>query len=168
MSAIAKKAGVNIALIYRYFPRGKIDIILAVGADILEQAKTGFEVSPSQTPRDALRGLVRQMIETHRKHKTLLKALKVEFLSKKDVYQEEEFAILTGGVQAPLGFSKLITALGFNGVADLERIGRHVFHLIDGLIHRHVLIVKIEDDDDRVAELIAELVLSYLGGSSKT
>jgi AcrR family transcriptional regulator len=162
MSAIAKEADVNIALVYRYFPRGKIDIILAVGADILEQVQTGFDVSPSQTPRDALRSLVRQMIDTHRKHKTLLKAMKVEFLSKKDVYEEEEFAILTGGVEAPLGFSKLITALGFKDVANPEEVGRRVFHLIDGLIHRHVLIVRIDEDDDRVAEFIADLVLSYL------
>jgi AcrR family transcriptional regulator len=163
MSAIAEKADVNIALIYKYFPRGKLDIILSIGSDILKEAKGGFALDISDSPSDLLRNLIRTMLETHRKNQTILKALEVEYLSNKNIYDEEEFAILTGGVDTMLGFSNLIKRLSRRNSNDIERVGRLVFHLIDGLIHRHVLIVKIDEDDEMVVDFIADLVLTFIG-----
>lgn len=163
MSAIAEKADVNIALIYKYFPRGKLDIILSIGSDTLKQEKSDFEIDPSDSPREIVRDLIRTMLETHKEHQTILKALEVEYLSHKNIFDEGEFAILTGGINTTLGFSKLIERLGIRNSDNIERIGRLVFHLIDGLIHRHVLIVKIEEEDESVVNFITDLVINFIG-----
>jgi AcrR family transcriptional regulator len=162
MSAIADRAGVNISLIYKYFPRGKTDIVLSVGADIMNEITSALSIDHSESPRDILKEIIGQMIAAHRQHSTILKALEVEYLSRKDVYEEEELKALTGDSKTKLRFSRLLTALGYGKSENLHELAKRIFHLIDGLIHRHVLIIDVMEDEASLAEYLTDLVFAYM------
>jgi hypothetical protein len=44
---------------------------------------------------------------------------------------------------------------------------RHIFHLLDAMVHRQVLEAKITPDDEELIELLTDITLAYLDSLGK-
>jgi AcrR family transcriptional regulator len=163
VNKIAEASGINISQVYRYFPNGKPDILLAIGNDIVEEGGPDPDLPEYQDPRSLLSALTRFLIETHRKNKTLLASMQAVFLSNPKTLQRDAEAISTGDSD----FSVIEAVVERSGVEDAslrKETARHIFHLLDTMIHRQVIETKITQDDEALIALLSDMVLAYLDG----
>ena len=81
INKIAKTSGINISQIYRYFPNGKPDILVALGNDISQEGAPDPDLPKHKDPRKLLSNLIRFYIDVHKKNKVVLSSLQSVFLS---------------------------------------------------------------------------------------
>lgn len=165
IEAIAARADRNVALIYRYFPRGKADIIMSIAKD-LSQAPSSMMPPFHHADSEKLELFVSKMIRVHREHSTILSALEAEYLSKRDVYSPEEFSMITGKTLDAIAPRELFSRFGFQMDDDDGMFSRFLFHVMDSIIHRHVIIVNISETDEELAQRITKLIASCINEHS--
>jgi AcrR family transcriptional regulator len=166
INRIAEASGINISQVYRYFPNGKPDILIAIGNDIVEEGAPDPDLPEHRDPRSLLSALIWFFIETHRRNKEVLSSMQAVFLSHPESLRRDVEVINTGSSD----FSVIEAVVERTGVEDLSvrrDAARHVFHLLDTMIHRQVLEVKITPDDEDLVELLTEMALAYLENLSK-
>jgi len=89
---IAKQAGISVGTLYYHFPRGKIDILLAltreIAQDFKEEAKAlGFkETMDFSTIKEAMMYYLSLIIKLHKKYRLTLAAWESETLANLDYY----------------------------------------------------------------------------------
>ena len=89
---IAKQADISVGTLYYHFPRGKIDILLAltreIAQDFKEEAKAlGFkEGMDFSTIKEAMKYYLSMIIKLHKKYRLTLAAWESEVLSNLDYY----------------------------------------------------------------------------------
>jgi AcrR family transcriptional regulator len=89
---IAKKADISVGTLYYHFPKGKIDILLAltreISQDFKEEAKLlGFrEGLDFSTIKEAMKYYLSLIIKLHKKYRLTLAAWESEILSNLDYY----------------------------------------------------------------------------------
>jgi AcrR family transcriptional regulator len=163
INKIADASGINISQVYRYFPKGKPDILLAIGNDIVEEGAPDPDLPEHQDPRSLLSALTRFLIETHRKNKAVLASMQAVFLSNPKALHRDAEAFSAGAS----GFSVIEAVVERSGVEDASlrrETARHIFHLLDTMIHRQVIETKITQDDEALVALLSDMVLAYLEG----
>jgi AcrR family transcriptional regulator len=100
---IVKEAEVSIGLIYKYFPKGKIDILKQLSYQnidevfqINKQDKINFEDFPGY-----IRETIKKMIESHKKNIKLIKAFTIAALMEDTILEDiktiniEDYTIIT-------------------------------------------------------------------------
>ena len=163
INKIAEASGINISQVYRYFPNGKPDILLAIGNDIVEEGAPDPDLPEHKDPRNLLSALIRFLIETHRKNRAVLASMQAVFLSNPKSLHRDAEAISAGASD----FSVIETIIERSGVEDASlrrEMARHIFHLLDTMIHRQVMETKIMQDDEALVVLLSDMVLAYLEG----
>ena len=163
INKIAEASGINISQVYRYFPNGKPDILLAIGNDIVEEGGPDPDLPEHRDPRSLLSALTRFLIETHRKNRAVLASMQAVFLSSPKALHRDVEAFSAGASD----FSVIETIIERSGVEDASlrrETARHIFHLLDTMIHRQVIETKIMQDDEALVVLLSDMVLAYLEG----
>ena len=166
INKIAEASGINISQIYRYFPKGKPDILVALGNDIAQEGAPDPDLPENQDPRVLLSNLIRFYIETHRENKAILSSLQTVFLSYPEAFRRDAEAINVGGSD----FSAIETVVERFGLRDASRkraLPRQIFHLLDTMIHRQVLEAKVTPNDEDLVTLLTDIVLAYLESLEK-
>jgi AcrR family transcriptional regulator len=166
INKIAEASGINISQVYRYFPNGKPDILIAIGNDIVDQGAPDPHLPEHRDPRRLLMALTRFYVETHRRNRALLSSMQAVFLSHPESLRRDAEAISAGDSD----FSVIEAVVERSGVTDpsLRRDAvRHIFHLLDAMVHRQVLEAKITPDDEELIELLTDITLAYLDSLGK-
>jgi len=161
INKIAEASGINISQIYRYFPNGKPDILIAIGNDTVQEGTPDPDLPEHQDPRAYLSSLIRFYVETHRKNRAVLSSLQAVFLSYPETVRKDAEAIDTGGSD----FSAIETFVERFGVRDApekKAVARRIFHLLDTMIHRQILETKVTPSDEELANFLADVVIAYL------
>jgi len=161
VNKIAEASGINISQVYRYFPNGKPDILVALGNDISQEGAPDPDLPEHQDPRILLSNLIRFYIEVHRRNKAVLSSLQAVFLSNPEAISRDAEAISTGGSD----FSAIETVVERYGIRDASRKGilaRRIFHLIDTMIHRQIMEAKVTQNDEELVQLLTDIVQAYL------
>ncbi|MFX0043429.1 MAG: TetR/AcrR family transcriptional regulator [Candidatus Hodarchaeota archaeon] len=157
---IARRSGVNIGLLYRYFPDGKPSILREIGISFVEK----LNVIPNiiiKDPVQFLNGLLMKLIKTHRERANILKAMTIEFLSN-DKILEDAVSLLTIDRDYVNFYKKIFLQLGYSDQNDLEEKCLIILHVIDSMIHRQVIMTEIVQSDELLAKHLANLILKYL------
>jgi AcrR family transcriptional regulator len=161
VNEIADVSGINISQVYSYFPNGKPDILIAIGSDILKSGAPKPSFTNLKKPRKFLIRLIKFLIDTHRANKLMLKVLKVVFLSYPKLLQKDKDLFLIGLSEFKY-FEDFIEKLGVYDADKRKEIAKFVFHLVDSMIHRHVLEVEIAETDDALAQSLSDSIMRYL------
>jgi AcrR family transcriptional regulator len=167
INKIAEASDINISQVYRYFPNGKPDILMAIGNDIVDQGAPDPGLPEHRDPRKLLNALTRFYVETHRRNSVLLASMHAVFLSNPEVLRRDAEAISAGNAD----FSVIEAVVERSGVTDPSQrrdAARHIFHLLDAMIHRQVLEAKITSDDEELVELLTDMALGYLDSLEKS
>lgn len=161
INKIAEASGINISQIYRYFPNGKPDILIAIGNDTVQEGTPDPDLPEHQDPRAYLSALIRFYVETHRKNKVVLSSLQAVFLSYPETVRKDAEVIDTGGPD----FSAIESVVERSGLSDApekKAVARRIFHLLDTMIHRQILEAKVTPSDEELVDFLSDVVLAYL------
>jgi AcrR family transcriptional regulator len=145
INKIAEASGINIGQIYRYFPNGKPDILIAIGNDTAQEGTPDPALPEHRDPRAYLSTLIRFYVETHRKNRAVLSSLQAVFLTH------------------PEALETLVERFGVRDATQKKAAARRIFHLLDTMIHRQVLETKVTPSDEELVDFLADVVLAYLG-----
>ena len=161
INRIAEASGINISQVYRYFPNGKTDILLAIGDDIVEEGGPDPDAPEHRDPRNLLSALIRFLIDTHRRNREVLASMQALFLSHPDSLRRDAEAIDAGSSDLS-AIEAIVERAGVEDPGVRRDTTRHLFHLLDTMIHRQVLETKITPDDEDLVVLLTEIALAYL------
>lgn len=161
VNKIAEASEINISQIYRYFPKGKPDILIALGNDISQDGAPDPDLPEHRDPRILLSNLISFYVEVHRRNKAILSSMQAVFLSYPEAFSRDAEAINTGGSD----LSAIETVVERFGMRDASRrrvAARQIFHLIDTMIHRQILEAKVTPNDGELVQFLTDVVQAYL------
>ena len=159
---ISEKSDINISLLYRYFPHGKPDIMKRIGQDSLDDLKQQeIEDLRKKNKETIVKQLVSGNIEIHKKRAKILEGFIIAYLSKQEIFEHEDLSLMTMKEETIEMYANLFSKLGYEG-DDLLRKSRIIMHLIDSLVHRHVVFNKITESDEQLTEDLTDLIMEYL------
>ncbi len=161
INKIAEASGINISQIYRYFPNGKPDILIAIGKDIVQEGTPNPDLPEHQDPRVFLSALIRFYIETHRKNKAVLSSLQTVFLSYPEMLRKDAEAINMGGSDFA-DIETVVERFGLRDVSQKRIVARQIFHLLDTMIHRQILEANVTSKDEDLVKFLTDVVQAYL------
>lgn len=166
---IAKKAGVSIALLYKYYPDGKISLIKGL-AD--EEAKIMLQEYPIETgqmmlPEDIedIREFIYKntlfSIDIHRRNRNLNLALEMIYLANPEggPYALDKYEMYNDEV-ANL-FVKLV-ANHISGINIDTSFSKFIVQLVDATIHRHVSLFAVTDTDESLANMLTDMIIDLI------
>jgi len=162
VNKIAEASGINISQIYRYFPNGKPDILIAIGNDTAQEGIPDPGLPEHRDPRAYLSTLIRFYIETHRKNRAVLSSLQAVFLSHPEAVRKDAEAIDRDSSNYS-ALETLVERFGVRDAPDKRAAARRIFHLLDTMIHRQILETKVTPSDEELVDFLADVVLAYLG-----
>lgn len=159
---IAELANVNIALIYKYFPKGKPEILRSLSKDMSTDLDSHLKKIKSNDPREILYDVIMNFIKIHHKDAPIIKALNIAYLSNEKLFQEDQEFYKDKKPLGPPYMSKVLLKLSYPIKGDLYEISGLLMRLIDNLIHRHVLFGNIVSSDEELANFLTDLILRYI------
>ncbi|MFX0037210.1 MAG: TetR/AcrR family transcriptional regulator [Candidatus Hermodarchaeota archaeon] len=168
---IAKAAQISIGTIYHYFPNGKLDILMKY----FERAKDvtlnieDFKIFDDSNIPEIFKEFISRDIENQRKNLGFRIALRHAILSEEKVrqaFQNKVLEITKDVVKQLRG-----TTMVFKKIPENRLIKRFAFiyNLIESLVHHHIFIMDLFDNDDDLVKYISNLIaftIKYFQNSS--
>ncbi len=151
--AVAEKAKVNIALIYKYFPNGKLDLLLGI---LNEFYYKDIPIAKGRSLRDFLKTL----ILAHHNSAPLVMGLTQAHLSDPEFFKDKP-EIFRGDRQLYSVIGKILTDLGYSA-NNLEDVSRMLHHVIDSLIHRQIFYENLLGTDEELIDFLVDLIKKYI------
>jgi len=156
---IAKEADVSIGLIYKYFPKGKFDIIKQLSSQYIEKEfmmkqpdKIDFTYFPSY-----MREIIKKMLESHKKNAKLINAVTVAALMEDNILEdikmvkEEDYTIISE-------FFSRFTGVNISS-KDYEKVLKEWSLSIKSLIFYSNIFVSIFNNDESLLDMLVDISL---------
>ena len=165
---IASEAVVDVDLIDRYFPDGKLGIIKVIlqknSIEFLD--KVNFSVVTIKNLPKALKFLLKLYLEAHYENAKLLATLESAFLLNRELFKGYEDIFSMELAAAPL-IAQTLKQFGFVEGKDFEDLVKLIVHTLDSLVHRHVIFEKIVEDDNVLIDFLISLSVGFIDYSVK-
>ena len=167
---ISEKADVSIGLIYKYFPKGKPEIVIEVmkrspifrGISAISEDRMNQMLSlPPEAFVKAVRRVFIAIIETHRKQAKFGPAVERAMQASKELYAEL-YELSNNNMDLIPVISRILNKFNYPE-EKLEQRSELFIHTVDSLIHRHTFYGEIVDTDEELAEYLTELFLKFVG-----
>jgi AcrR family transcriptional regulator len=150
MRQIAKRAEISVGIIYRYFPKGKQDILISIYENNFKETVFPYLV---ETESEQLGERFRSHLNNHRENWKFYRALDQAMIADRDSFKtlREDRSHLLRGYAEKNGY-------------PVEKIEawHTAYKVIDALIHRHLFMSKITQSDQKLVELIQKIYISIL------
>ena len=167
---ISKKADVSIGLIYKYFPKGKPEIVIEVMkrspifrgiSTISEDRMNQMLTLPPEAFVKAVQRVFMAIIKTHRKQAKFGPAVERAMQSNKELYAEL-YELSNNNMDLIPVISRILQKFNYPE-EKLKKRSELFLHTVDSLIHRHAFYGEIVDTDEELAEYLTELFLKFVG-----
>jgi AcrR family transcriptional regulator len=157
---VAKSAKISIGTIYKYFPKGKIDIIRKYFEKSIETFLDSQDLSTmnDENLRDLLNHFVLDLFENHKKNKGYNLAFRSAIQSDKilhDAHKEKSFHF----------FKELVQKLrksneNFKQISEKKLVNVFIFmyNLVNAILYHHLSVMELFDTDDKFIEYLSNLV----------
>ena len=171
---ISEKADVSIGLIYKYFPKGKPEIVVEVmkrspifrGISTISEDRINQMLNlPPEAFVKAVQRVFIAIIETHRKQAKFGPAVERAMQSNKELYAEL-YELSNNNLDLIPVISRILQKFNYPK-ENIEQRSELFLHKVDSLIHRHTFYGEIVDTDMELAEYLTELFLKFVGFENK-
>ena len=167
---VAKSAKISIGTIYKYFPKGKEDIIRKYFEESMETFLDSQNLSNmnEENIRDFLNHFVLDLFKNHEENKGYNLAFRSAIQSDKilhDAHKEKIFNIFKDKVQ------KLRkTNVNFKQLPEesLIEVFIFIYNLVNAILYHHLSVMELFDTDDKLVEYLSNLVVFSLKYYLKT
>jgi len=160
---IAQKVGVSIGLVYKYFPRGKADIVRAISQKEYEKIMDKnliLGLKPKDFP-NLVKKIMTEYILQHRKNKQLISAMEVVFLSNKN-HPEKYTEFIDPFINPILIKIKNIFKEKEKSINKFDQKIKILLGLIDSIVHRHVIYTEIFESDEKLVDFLTDFILHFI------
>ena len=171
---ISEKADVSIGLIYKYFPKGKPEIVVEVmkrspifrGISTISEDRINQMLNlPPEAFVKAVQRVFIAIIETHRKQAKFGPAVERAMQANKELYAEL-YELSNNNLDLIPVISRILQKFNYPK-ENIEQRSELFLHTVDSLIHRHTFYGEIVDTDMELAEYLTELFLKFVGFENK-
>jgi len=170
---IAKQANVSVGTLYYHFPRGKIDILLALtrelALDFKEEAKIlGFsEGMDFSTVKEALIYYLSLIIKLHKKYRLTLAAWESEILSNLDYYlklRDEMDSVKEFENEMNLFINEMKELIKKfpNENLSLKGKEKQLYIIIQAIIHKYTYDNYGFNSDEELINILLKIILTIL------
>lgn len=160
---IAKEADVSIGLIYKYFPRGKIDVLKELSSQYMNEDfmmnqpdKIDFEDFPGY-----IREVIQNMVELHKKISKLIKAAATAALMEDEILEDIKTVKVEDYAVIPELFNK------FRGVNISDKDAINVLTewslTVKSIIFYSIMFPTIFKDEESLMDMLVRLSLKIWG-----
>lgn len=170
---IAKQADISVGTLYYHFPKGKIDILLAltreIAQDFKEEAKKlGFSKGMDfSTVKEALIYYLSLILKLHKKYRLTLAAWESEILSNLDYYlklrddidSEKEFE---NEMNLFINEMKFLIKKFPNENLSLKGKERQLYIVIQSIIHKYTYDNYGFNSDEELITMLLKIILTIL------
>lgn len=174
---ISEEADVSIGLIYKYFPKGKPEIVIEVmkrspifrGISSIGEEEDRLNQILTLPPEAFVKAVKRvflAIIESHNKQAKFGPAVEKAMQASKELYAEL-YELSNNTLEIIPVISKILQKFNYPE-GKIEQRSELFLHTIDSLIHRHTFYGKIVDTDKELADYLTELFLKFVGFDEKT
>jgi AcrR family transcriptional regulator len=160
---IAKAAGVSIGLVYKYFPAGKDDITYQISLrDHSSIVGTLFEAQAKENElRKRLHSMFLAWIKQHQENEPFLRAMNISMLSSPRQFRGYVDVVeRTAGKMHSLFWPH--EGRNLDSSEHAKKLTLALFHMIESVIHRHILQVRMFEKDEELAEFLTKIVISVV------
>ena len=163
INQIAELAGISIGTIYRYFPKGKIDIIRKY-YDSEQQSIFDIEEVLTENHADTAdfaRRITKKYVQIHRENLIVHKAYEQAMFEDEEVleaYKEKVSAFIHRVA------SSMIRSQSPNVPIPLEEMEKKllfIYNLYEALIHQHLFVMPFFPTDEEFVDFLTKLFLSF-------
>lgn len=171
---VAREAKVSVGTLYYHFPRGKIDLLIAIFkeivANVMEEAeRLGF--SPDKefsSIAEALKFHLGIIIKLHKKYRLTLAAWESEVLANLDYFiklrDEKDLAgELKGEMDVFIELIKSIIKLFPDENLTIEGKGDQLNFILQAIIHKYAYDDSIFASDEHFIDLVSKIIIAILG-----
>lgn len=167
---VAKSAKISIGTIYKYFPKGKEDIIRKYFEESMETFLDSQNLGNmnEENIRDSLNHFVLDLFKNHEENKGYNLAFRSAIQSDKilhDAHKEKIFNIFKDKVQ------KLRkTNVNLKQISEKRLVDVFIFlyNLVNAILYHHLSVMELFDTDDKFVEYLSNLVAFSLKYYLKT
>ncbi len=161
---IAKSAKVSIGTIYRYFPKGKEDIIRKYFEESMGNFLDSQDLSivNDENIRDFLNRFVLDLYKNHEENKGYNLAFRSAIQSDKKLYNSHKEKILIFFKDTVQKLRK--TNKNFKQIPEdrLVETFTFIYNLINAILYHHLSIMELFDTEDKIVEYLSNLVIFSL------
>ena len=160
---IAQKVGVSIGLVYKYFPRGKADIVRAISQKEYEKIMDKnliLGLKPKDFP-NLVKKIMTEYVLQHRKNKQLISAMEIVFLSNKN-HPENYTEFIDPFINPILIKIKHIFKEKEKSINKFDQKIKILLGLIDSIVHRHVIYTEIFESDEKLVNFLTDFILNFI------
>lgn len=161
---VAKSAKISIGTIYKYFPKGKEDIIRKYFEESMETFLSSHDLKNinDENIRDFLNHFVLDLFKNHEKNKGYNLAFRSAIQSDKillNAHKEKVFIFFEDTAQKLRKTNK-----NFNQIPEDKLVETFIFiyNLINAILYHHLSIMELFDRDDKLIEYLSNLVVFSL------
>lgn len=172
---IAKRAGVSIGLLYKYYPDGKESLINSLAEDFAKRSLEPYSTESDQLKfpdkvddiRDFIYTNMRRTIQMHRENKDLNLALEMIYLSNPDVetYALDNYETYNNDI-ADVFITFVANQMG--GIHIDKSFSRFLVQTVDATIHRHVTLFPIANTDEELTEMLTKMVIDLISSNKRS
>lgn len=154
---IAKEANVSVGLIYKYFPKGKFNILQQLNTEYMNEQfkmnqhlKINFNDFPSY-----IREVNKKMLELHQKNDELIKAITIAALTGDNILQDIKTINTEDYMVIAQFFNKFS---GINTTNHVQILTEWTL-TIKSLIHYHTIFPTIIEDEETLLTMLTNISL---------
>jgi AcrR family transcriptional regulator len=145
---IARTAGVSIGLLYKYFPRGKPDILKSIVLDLNEIFQKDIPLITRSNWELVLKQLLKTFIELHKKNLELTKAMEIAMIADPTIFQDTR-----GAAQELMNIVPVIETLTDLGIISRKMTKEEIITnttIIDQITHQYLFFqnLPVKNDDE--------------------
>ncbi len=161
---VAKSAKISIGTIYKYFPKGKEDIMRNYFEESMETFLDNQDLINinDENIRDYLNHFVLDLFKNHKENKgynqAFISAIQSDMLLHK-AHKEKIFTIFKDRAQKLRKTNK-----NFNEIPEerLIEVFIFIYNLINAILYHHLSVMELFDTDDKLIEYLSNLVVFSL------
>jgi len=164
---VAKSAKISIGTIYKYFPKGKEDIIRKYFEESMETFLDSQNLSNmnEENIRDFLNHFILDLLKNHEENKGYNLAFRSAIQSDKilhDAYKKKIFIIFKDTAQKLRRKNKTFKQIPEERLIEVFIF---IYNLVNAILYHHLSVMELFDTDDKFIEYLSNLVafsLKYL------
>jgi len=167
---VAESAGISIGTIYKYFPKGKEDIIRKYFEESMGTFFDGQDLSNmnNENVREFLNHFVRDLFENHEKNKGYNLAFRSSIQSDRvlyDTHKEKIFIFFRDEVQKLRKINETFKQVSEERLVDVFVF---MYNLVNAIIYHHLSVMELFDTSDEFIDYLSNLVAFSLEYFLKT
>jgi len=161
---IAKSAKISIGTVYKYFPKGKEDIIRKYFEQSMETFLDSHDLSKmnDENIRTFLHHFVLDLFKNHQENKGYNLAFRSAIQSDKllhKAHKEKIFNFFTDKVKKLQEINENFKKISENRLIDVFIF---MYNLVNAILYHHLSVMKLFDTDDKFIEYLLNLVIFSL------